>query len=608
MADFRKLLLALIAGALLFGTVASAADFSCQVAGVPTLIRTEGVADYVGDVLMNCTGNLPPFLPPNGLVANIRLSFQPLVVTSKDLDTRTNPGPTSEATLILDNAVWPDGTPHVKGYASTTGVLTPFADGSQNIYQAVRINNNELEWQGVVLVGPGSALPGALVNRSIRMTNVRINAAGLGPNVAITTQVNIVTPTSVPIFGNASVLVANTRVGTIDTQLPFTAKNCDLSTIPPGSFTFTSTFVEGFGTAFKPRYNNYPGFTPHYVPGGGYFDESGYNPIGFNSLIPGGVLDVNSSLVGLGAIGNATQGTELSLTVTGIPSGLTISSPATITTTNGLVLTALAMSPTTGIGPTVTLTYEVTGYASPGTAQFLVDTVAIVVTASYSVPPVVGTASAHGRYVPNATVFTAATETVAPVPRFVDSVAPNTVDGPVITITQNCKTLLLFPYITSSAGYNTGIAISNTSVDPYGEADVTGQIGYPSPFLPTLPQAGACTLWFYGQSNLTALTAAQHAQTTINIPAGGQFITNLAVGAKGFVYALDGTKTAACDTHCHGQYLPRHAGIRWLHDRRLQLPVGAWVLVRNRHRFGSDHGLPGASDSGSRFRWQAAAG
>ena len=51
MADFRKLLLALIAGALIFGTVASAADFSCQVAGVPTLIRTEGVADYVGDSL-----------------------------------------------------------------------------------------------------------------------------------------------------------------------------------------------------------------------------------------------------------------------------------------------------------------------------------------------------------------------------------------------------------------------------------------------------------------------------------------------------------------------------------------------------------------------------
>ena len=565
MADFRKLLLALIAGALIFGTVAGAADFSCQVAGVPTLIRTEGVADYVGDVLLDCAGTLPSLSVTTGLVANIRLNFQPLNITSKDLDTRDNPGPTSEATLILDNAVWPDGTPHVKGYASTTGVLTPFADGSQNVYQAIRLNNNELEWQGVVLVGPGSATVNTPISRSIRMTNVRINAAGLGPNVPITVQVNITSPTSIPIFGNASVLVANTRLGLMASQTAFTAKNCDLSTIPPGSFDFTSEFVEGFGTSFKPRYNNYAGAAPHWVPGGGYFDESGYNPIGFGSAqIPGGGLDAGSSLVAVGAIGNATQGTRLSLKVTSIPSGLTISTPATITTSNGLVLTALAMSPASGAGPTVTLTWEVTGYAAPGTAQFLVDTVEVVVTASYGVPPVVGTALGHGRFLPNATVFTAVLESVAPVPRFVDSVNPNSVDGSVITITQNCKTLLLFPYVTSSAGYNTGIAISNTSVDPYGEANVTGQIGYPTPtFVQTKPQAGACTLYFYGQSNLTALTAAQHAQTIVSVPAGAQFVTNLAVGAKGFVYAQDGTKTAACDAAVTGNTcadMPTFAG------------------------------------------------
>jgi hypothetical protein len=390
------------------------------------------------------------------------------------------------------------------------------------------------------------------------MTNVRVNAQGIGANVPITTQVNITSPTSIPIFGNVSVLVANTRVGTISTHVPFTAKNCDLPAIPQGTFVFTSSFVEGFGTAFKPQFNNYAGATPHYIPGGGYFDESGYNPIGFtNGIIPGGVLDVNSSLVNVGAIGRATQGTQLGLTITGIPNGLTITAPATILTANGLYLVAAAMSPTSGIGPTVTLKYEVTEYRTPGTAQFLVDTVAVPVTATYLVPPVVGTASAHGRYLPNATVFTAATEAVAPVPRFVDSVAPNSVDGPVITITQNCKTLLLFPYITSSAGYNTGIAISNTSVDPYGEVSVTGQIGYPTPtFIKTLPQAGACTLWFYGQSNLTTLTAAQHAQTIISVPAGGQFVTTLSAGAKGFVYALDGTKTAACDTTVSGNTCP----------------------------------------------------
>jgi hypothetical protein len=101
--------------------------------------------------------------------------------------------------------------------------------------------------------------------------------------------------------------------------------------------------------------------------------------------------------------------------------------------------------------------------------------------------------------------------------------------------------------LTSSANYNTGIAITNTSVDPFAEALGTNQIGYPT-YPATKAQAGACTLYFYGQSNLTALTSAQHAQTIISIPAGGQFITVLSGGAKGNVYDRLGNKTASCDT------------------------------------------------------------
>ena len=102
-----------------------------------------------------------------------------------------------------------------------------------------------------------------------------------------------------------------------------------------------------------------------------------------------------------------------------------------------------------------------------------------------------------------------------------------------------CRSLLLFPYLTSSAGYNSGIAITNASVDP-----LTGPA--------TVPQAGACTLSFFGQSNLTALTASQATQTTISVPAGGQFVTNLAIGAKGSVYGRDGSKVAACDATVTG--------------------------------------------------------
>jgi hypothetical protein len=525
MADFRKLLLALIAGALIFGTAASAADFSCQVSGVPTLVRSEGVADYVGDVLMTCAGVLPLTDVPNGVVANIRLSFlgQPVIITSKIVSSAARK--ISEATLVLNNALAPDGLTRAPiGYFSTGGVLQPQTNGTQNVYQALWLNDQELEWQGVMLSAPGSTN----VEVSVRMTNVRINAQALAVGAPINAQINITSPTSIPIYGNSSVLVANIRQGLLQvSNLGATVKGCDLPAAPNHFTSFTTSFQEGFGTAFRPMLNTFAGAVPHYVPGGGYFDESGYNPVGLGTaLFNGGALS-GGSLVGLEKIGLASQGTQLGITVTGVPAGLTLTF-GTITTTNDLVVSAGTVS---GTG-TVTMKLEVMGYAGTGDAQFLQDTITVPIIASYTALPVVGSAIAHGRLLPDAGgKFHAEVDTV-PVPRFVDS--STTPDANVIAL-QACRTLLLFPYLTSSAGYNSGIAITNTSVDPLG-----------APL--TTPQAGACTLSFYGQSSLTALTASQGTQTIISVPAGGQFITNLAVGAKGNVYGRDGSKTAACNT------------------------------------------------------------
>ncbi len=529
MADFRKLLLALIAGALIFGTVAGAADFSCQVSSVPTLVRSEGVADYVGDVLMTCSGDLPPSSVVNGVVANIRLSFlgQPVIITSKILDATSK---VSEATLVINNALAADGVTRAPiGYSSITPVLQPQTDGSQNVYQALWLNNSELEWQGVMLVAPGSV---SVPSLSIRMTNVRINAQGLSIGAPINAQLNITSPTSIPIFGNTSVLVANIRQGLLTVaHTPDTARGCELPPAPDSFTSFSTAFTEGFGTAFRPQVNDFATAVPHYVPGGGYFDESGYNPVGFGEGGP----SLTGSLVQLAKIGLATQGTQLGIVVTGVPSGLTLS-VGTITTTNNLRVTALTNSTS---GSTVTLRVEVDGFDGTGDAQFLQDPGTVDVIANYTALPLVGTAVAHGRLLPDAGgQYTATVDTAAhgQVPRFVDSsTAP---DLSVISLAP-CRSILLFPYLTSSAGYNSGIAITNASVDPLTDPA-------------TVPQAGACTLSFFGQSNLTALTAAQATQTIVTVPAGGQFITNLAIGAQGSVYGMDGSKVAACDTTISG--------------------------------------------------------
>jgi len=74
------------------------------------------------------------------------------------------------------------------------------------------------------------------------------------------------------------------------------------------------------------------------------------------------------------------------------------------------------------------------------------------------------------------------------VPRFVDlSKVQNAF------IINSCATHLLFPYVTNLAGYDTGLAISNTSLDEYG----------------TSPQTGTCTLFpFTGGKALASYTTA----------------------------------------------------------------------------------------------------
>src|SRR5713101_5921944 len=62
MADFRKVLFAFAAVALLAGlTVPANAQLSTCIAspGVNTLIRAEGYNDLVGDILLSCTGGTP---------------------------------------------------------------------------------------------------------------------------------------------------------------------------------------------------------------------------------------------------------------------------------------------------------------------------------------------------------------------------------------------------------------------------------------------------------------------------------------------------------------------------------------------------------------------
>jgi hypothetical protein len=107
------------------------------------------------------------------------------------------------------------------------------------------------------------------------------------------------------------------------------------------------------------------------------------------------------------------------------------------------------------------------------------------------------------------------------VPRFADySTAQST-----FTIIQ-CTTSLLFPFVTNQAGFDTGVAIANTTSDPFG----------------TKPQAGTCALYWYGQN-------APPMFTTPSIPSGNNIAPpgNWAFQASMIAPNFEGYMIAVCN-------------------------------------------------------------
>jgi len=96
-----------------------------------------------------------------------------------------------------------------------------------------------------------------------------------------------------------------------------------------------------------------------------------------------------------------------------------------------------------------------------------------------------------------------------PIPRFVFTGAATNLFGIV-----KCSCNLLFPYVTQAPGYDTGIAIANTTMDPYG----------------TTNQFGAVQFWYYG--SLANGGAAPGTQCTNTASPGtcGTVLTTVSAG------------------------------------------------------------------------------
>jgi hypothetical protein len=142
--------------------------------------------------------------------------------------------------------------------------------------------------------------------------------------------------------------------------------------------------------------------------------------------------------------------------------------------------------------------------------------------------------SMTGALAPLSTIRTASA--TAPVPRFVDLPISNNA-----FVINPCRTNLLFPFVTNQFGFDTGIAIANTSKDIFG----------------TSPQQGPCTINYFGAT--TGGGAAPAAQTTTApIPAGTTLTFTLSFGS-GTPFGIPGAQAfsgyiiAQCDfQYAHG--------------------------------------------------------
>jgi hypothetical protein len=168
---------------------------------------------------------------------------------------------------------------------------------------------------------------------------------------------------------------------------------------------------------------------------------------------------------------------------------------------------------------------------------------------------------------------------VEPIPRFADvSTAKDAFS------INACRTLLLFPYLTNAVGFDSGVAISNTSMDPFG----------------TDPQSGACTLNYYG--NYPATGAPAPAPVTTPVIDGGEqlaFVESSGGGVVGTTKTCTGCATpgfhgymiAICNfQYAHGFAFVSDLGAARVSEAYLALVIPDKIDLRSPDAFSRNAG------------------
>jgi len=507
MTDFCKRLLVIAAGAMVFAGASYAQDItSCSnntppaqpVLPGPLNLRAEGTTELVGDIAFNCSNGGAP--SATGSVS----AFLSAPVTSKAL---TGGLTGTEATLFICSSA--------ANCATNPPTAATVVSGT--------VNGQQIAFTGVAF--PAGQFWG-------RISNVRVNANAVTLSATLTTVTEQILATANNTSGNTlpatvgyvfkslngTALLTN-AFGPIIT--PYTT--CAGNPLKPGgpSLSFTVLASETFGGAFK-------SLAPPANPDGTPIEAGSYQ--------------------GAGGAGVANFGTRIQLTFAAVSTGMTIYVPTSISTTAGLILNLTSSA--TGAFAAVTASTTLNAPGGSGGAFAIGGNVNESYTSSAAVTPTSGSVTVVYEvfdapaanilaaqipvwvsFAPNA--FTTAqgpitvTESYAPIAAAAAATTIPNFNAPGTTVNATtvavCQTNLLFPFVTSAGGFDTGIALMNTSTDPFG----------------TSPSPGSCTLNYYG-------TGTPSPATGIAAPGGvlasGSITTflssSVAPGFAGYVIAV----------------------------------------------------------------------
>ena len=366
---------------------------------------------------------------------------------------------------------------------------------------------------------------------TIRISNIRVNASVLALAAQVDAIVSMTGPTTIPVFPN----VLNIALPLIGLTWEVDGAPADDDSLVSGAGLLcetdsrhpTITLSEGFATSFK--IIGVPTFTPG------------------NTQVESGYFSPGSGATG----GGATQGTRFKIWFLNVPTGVDVSVPTSMNNSADVTLptpleTNDCSDPSNWDSDALCL-HLISGADASGAGGSPVafgdgmtsvdidsDGMGMVVYEVFDGNPFVteactltvwfewdegaadpGSAQIVVNFAPIATgledEYSFVADDVSPRPRFINT-GPSPEDAFSL---RRCTTTLLFPWVTNQAGFDTGIAVSNTSKD----------------WLDTPNQSGICTVHWHG-ANSQGRTFPDTPSGVIDV--GEQFIFLVSTEAPDF--------------------------------------------------------------------------